>query len=76
MSAIHNERTKLTANWLNAMESGVIITGVVAPSIAVLFQFSIGIGFSPLLLTAASCVWLSCGIALHLLARKVLGRLL
>ena len=35
---IHNERTKLTANWLNAMASGVIITGVVARSIAVLFS--------------------------------------
>ena len=67
---IHNERTKLTANWLNA------ITGVVAPSIAVLFQLSMGIGVSPLLLVAASGVWLSSGIALHLLGRKVLGRLM
>lgn len=76
MSVIHNERTKLTANWLNAMASGVIITGVVAPSIAVLFQIGTGMGLRPLLLAAASAVWLSCGVALHLLARKVLGRLL
>nr|CAD6618221.1 hypothetical protein RTCK_03554 [Rhizobium sp. TCK] len=73
---IHNERTKLTANWLNAMASGVIITGVVAPSIAVLFQLSMGIGVSPLLLVAASGVWLSSGIALDLLGRKVRGRLM
>lgn len=73
---IHNERTKLTANWLNAMASGVIITGVVAPSIAVLFQLSMGIGVSPLLPVAASGVWLSSGIALDLLGRKVLGRLM
>ena len=73
---IHNERTKLTANWLNAMASGVIITGVVAPSIAVLFQLSMGIGVSPLLLVAASGVWLSSGVALHLPGRKVLGRLM
>ena len=70
---IHNERTKLTANWLNAMASGVIITGVVAPSIAVLFQLSMGIGVSPLLLVAASGVWLSSGVALHFAGRKVVG---
>ena len=35
MSLVENERTKLTANWLNAVASGIVITGVVAPAIAV-----------------------------------------
>ncbi len=42
MTIIQNERTKLTANWLNALASGVIVTGVVAPSLAILFQVSNG----------------------------------
>jgi hypothetical protein len=33
-----DERTKLTANWLNAMASGVMITGVVAPAVAAYFN--------------------------------------
>lgn len=72
--AIHNERTKLTANWLNAMASGVIITGVVAPLIAVLFRIS-SFDFSPALIVMSSAVWLSVGVALHLLGRRTLRRM-
>jgi hypothetical protein len=35
MSIVENERRKLTANWLNAIASGMIVTGAVAPLVAV-----------------------------------------
>jgi hypothetical protein len=76
MSLIHNERWKLTANWLNALASGIIITGVVAPAIAVLFRLQTAVGISPVLLALSSIVWLLAGIALHLTARRILKRLL
>jgi hypothetical protein len=38
MSKLTDEQTKLTANWLNAMASGVMITGVVAPAVAAYFN--------------------------------------
>jgi len=41
VSLVHNERAKLTANFLNALSSGVTIAGFVAPLIAV------GVGFQP-----------------------------
>lgn len=74
MSLVHNERTKLTANFLNALSSGVIIAGFVAPLIAV------GVGFQPApaaawKLVASSLAWFSAGVALHLAARWVLKRL-
>ena len=49
---IFSERTKLTANWSNALALSVVCS---AP-VAVLSQFSIGIGFSPMLLISASGV--------------------
>jgi len=73
MSLVDNERTKLTANFLNALSSGVIIAGFVAPLIAV------GVGFqtSPVAawkLAASSLTWFSTGVILHVGARWVLGR--
>lgn len=75
MSLIQNERTKLTANWLNAMASGVIVTGVVAPSIALLFQFGAAASLNIWLIGAASTIWLLGGIILHLTARFILRSL-
>jgi hypothetical protein len=37
MSLIHNERTKLTANWLNTLAAGIILTGAVAPLVAAIY---------------------------------------
>ena len=76
MNLITNERTKLTANWMNALGSGVIITGVVAPSVALLFQIGNPFHVPAWVIVAASMVWLFVGIALHYLARRMLGRLI
>jgi hypothetical protein len=75
MSLIQNERTKLTANWLNAMASGVIVTGVVAPSIALMFQLGGSALLNLWLIGAASCTWLLGGVILHLTARYILRSL-
>jgi hypothetical protein len=72
MSLIHNERVKLTANWLNAISAASIavggfaqlapsFTGMVVNSVPVVSVFSIG--------------WIIFGIAMHLVARVVLGGL-
>ena len=37
MSLVHNERTKLTANWLNTLAAGIILTGAVAPLVAAIY---------------------------------------
>lgn len=75
MTIIQNKRTKLTANWLNALAAGVIVTGVVAPSIVLLFQIASGAFDHLWLILTASSVWLSMGFALHSVARAILGRL-
>ena len=76
MSLIHNERIKLTANWLNTLSGGCVITGFVAPTIALLLQLQTVASLSPWILGASSLVWLSLGVALHLLGRRMLRRLL
>jgi hypothetical protein len=76
VSLVHNEQTKLTATWLNTLGSGSIITGVVAPFAAYLFGLP-GLNQLPASHFAVSAlVWLSAGLALHMLARLVLRRLI
>ena len=72
MSLIHNERIKLTANWLNSISAASIavggfaqlaplFTGIAAQSVPIVSVFSIG--------------WIIFGITMHLIARVVLGGL-
>jgi hypothetical protein len=74
MSVVENERRKLTANWLNAIASGMIVTGAVAPLVAV----AIGVAQPALLPTVlvSTSIWTSIAFGLHLIARRLLGRLL
>ena len=73
MDLIANERTKLTANWLNAMASGFVLTGIVGPGVAVAFGLVPNV---PLLTVfASSVIWLLSAISLHIYARVLLGRL-
>jgi hypothetical protein len=72
---IDNERTKLTATWMNSLASGIIITGVVAPLIAVTLQVTVSAPI-PIWLSAFSiAIWLFAGTGLHLTARRVLRSL-
>lgn len=72
---IRNERTKLTASWLSSIAAGVIVTGVVAPAVAVLYGVSGATQAGNFAIAFGSLVWLSAGTALHFLARATLRRL-
>jgi hypothetical protein len=75
IALIHNERTKLTATWVNALAVAVVATGVVAPVAAVVFGLPTLGTISASTLVPITAGWLLLGIALHLLARVMLGRL-
>ena len=69
MSLVHNERLKLTANWLNTLAAGIIVTGVVAPAVAALYGVQGASQVGGGLLVALSAAWFGIGTALHLTAR-------
>jgi VIT1/CCC1 family predicted Fe2+/Mn2+ transporter len=75
MNLVHNERTKLTATWVNAVAVAVVATGAIAPVAAVAFGLptlgTISTGFLP----SITAAWLLLGITLHISARVVLRRL-
>jgi dipeptide/tripeptide permease len=75
MSLIHNERTKLSATWLNTLAAATVATGVIAPIAAVVFGLPTTVGISLLYFVLAALLWLILGIVLHLGARYILGRL-
>lgn len=70
-----NERTKLLASLLNALSSGFVVTGVVAPIVAVLYGVPGPANTSPLVITLTSLAWLIVGICLHLCRFGLLRRL-
>lgn len=71
MSLVHNERAKLTATFLNGIALATFAVGSLGPSVATVTG---GIPPSrPVLLLAAGCFVLA--LALHLLARRLLGNL-
>jgi len=69
MSLIHNERTKLTATFLNGLAIAFIAVGALAPVLAGGFR-------NPAIYVAQAAVCLVTAFALHFEARKLLGRLL
>lgn len=66
------ERLKLTANFLNILAAGTVITGGVAPLIAAIFQTA-AVGLSEAFL--ASLICLVIGYLLHSAGRSLLRRL-
>jgi hypothetical protein len=70
-----NERTKLTANWLNAIAAGVIVTGAIAPVVAFVYGVTRAPRASHSLLALLSVVWIAIGIAPYFLAVWRLTRL-
>jgi len=69
VSKLTDEQTKLTANWLNAMASGVMITGVVAPAVAAYFSVPGPATAGFLALIVSAVIWLLVGYGLHWLAK-------
>jgi len=74
MSLIENERTKLTATWLNNLAVASIVAGWLSPVAGMVY----GLTNPPrdiVILISLSIAWLLAGLVLHLIARAHLGRL-
>lgn len=77
MSLIHNERIKLTANALDRASTACLTVGALGPAAASLY--GLGQAAPPshgVLIAVGSLFWLAAAGVLHLMARKVLGRLI
>lgn len=72
MSLVHNERTKLTATFLNGVAIAVVAIGGLAPAVAVVGGAS---NLAVATLVVQFMVCLAGGGILHFAARWVLGRL-
>jgi hypothetical protein len=74
MHLVRNERTKLTASWLNTLATALIAAGTFAPVAATLYGLSSPTTSSTYLgLLAVGCIAL--GVGLHVTGRTLLGRL-
>ncbi len=74
MHLIHNERTKLTATWFNALASAFIAAGAIAPVAAILYGLTaLPITPARLAILAVGCTAL--GFVIHWSARAWLLRL-
>ena len=74
MPLVHNERTKLTAGWLNALATAIIAAGAFAPAIAML----VGVSPTPIEPVRVALLALACAVLgnlIHLSARYLLGSL-
>jgi hypothetical protein len=71
---VHNERTKLTATWFNALATAFIAAGGFAPLAAVLYGISdLRTGGLSAAVVGALCV--AVGIVLHMIGWVLLRRL-
>jgi hypothetical protein len=77
VSAIRNERTKLTATYLNTAAGGLFTAGVVAPLAAAVFGVTEAGGhISALTLAIGVTIFLGASLSLHAAARAVLKGLI
>ena len=71
MSLLHNERVKLTANWLNTLATATATVGGLAPLASAVY----GVNPSPLAyayLLVVLAIWFFAAVGLHFAARHVL----
>jgi len=74
MFLVHNERTKLTASWFNALATALLAAGVFAPAAAALYgisSFPLGRGLAVVILLGC----MAAAVAIHLSAWLLLGRM-
>ena len=74
MSLVGNERVKLTATWLNTLASATATVGVLAPLASIVYGLGLS-PISPVVFVASGTIWFLAALALHLGARRILGRL-
>ena len=73
MSLVRNERTKLTASYLNTAASGFFGAGVIAPLTAAVFGLTgPGSPVSTLTLVIGVLIFFVASVSIHLAARYVL----
>jgi hypothetical protein len=65
LDLVHNERTKLTATWLNNLGVGALVAGFIAPSITLLTLD----GTRLIISITMAVTWILIGLGLHLLGR-------
>ena len=75
MSLVTNERIKLTAGLLNTVAGFSITAGGIGPLIALTYGLSSTSGVRPWVLGVYVSIWIVAGIGLHLVARRMLGKL-
>lgn len=75
MSMIANERIKLTAGLLNTVSGFALTAGAVAPLIALSYGLTAAPIIEPLVLILIVAIWFGVGLAFHVAARRLLGRL-
>ncbi len=75
MSLIQNERIKLTAGLLNTLAGFALTAGTAAPLVALSYGLSAAPAAEPLVLVEIVATWFLVGLAFHLAARRLLGRL-
>jgi hypothetical protein len=73
MRLVHNERLKLTAAYLNTVAGAIMVTGVVAPIVAL--SYDLPGPKSAKEVALVSMVWFLASGARHYLARRLLGGL-
>jgi hypothetical protein len=74
MNLVHNERTKLTSAWFNALGAALTAAGSFAPLAALLYGISgLNVSSHYVLLLGFGC--LAGGFGLHAIGRAFLGRL-
>lgn len=73
-AVVHNERTKLTAGWLNTVAAASVIAGGVSPLVALAYGFT-ELQREAWVVAILSVTWILAGIGLHFVARAILGRL-
>jgi hypothetical protein len=74
MFLVHNERTKLTATWLNTLATALVAAGVFAPAAAVLYGLS-NLQIEREFLAAVALGCMALGVSIHLSARMLLGKM-
>jgi hypothetical protein len=74
MHLVHNERTKLTSAWFNALGAALTAAGSFAPLAALLYGLA-GLNVGSHYVVALGIGCLAGGFGLHVIGRAFLGRL-
>ena len=73
MSLVHNERTKLTATWLNTLATALVAAGAFGPFAAQLYGL-VSVPSGRIAGVIAGLCFIG-GVGLHMCGRAFLGRL-